>query len=268
MRLVTTLCPLALSGAAAALSDSYPWALLSTVKFQDASDRNQIQTGSEVLRYTKAVLATCPTDRYLVAVQPGVHATDLGRSMPHLHRAFGDSRIRGRFQVAEVVGAADQAGIIEHIKSECAKKNKVATVDEVHLASLASQDRVSTLSKNDAILAGNLETATKNDSYTILFLSAPGEPAYESHSVESLHTNSKRDMDLMHFGRKDNNTRWESLPLFEKYQFFTPGIFMGLIVALILLSILGVGLRALSSLEVSYGAFEKEMGPAAHKKQQ
>lgn len=43
---------------------------------------------------------------------------------------------------------------------------------------------------------------------------------------------------------------------------------MGLIVALILLSILGVGLRALSRLEVSYGAFEKEMGPAAHKKQQ
>jgi hypothetical protein len=43
---------------------------------------------------------------------------------------------------------------------------------------------------------------------------------------------------------------------------------MGLIVAIILLSILYVGLKALSSLEVSYGAFEKEMGPAAQKKQQ
>jgi hypothetical protein len=43
---------------------------------------------------------------------------------------------------------------------------------------------------------------------------------------------------------------------------------MGIIVALILLAILGVGLRALSSLEVSYGAFEKDMGPAAQKKQQ
>jgi Na+-transporting methylmalonyl-CoA/oxaloacetate decarboxylase gamma subunit len=46
------------------------------------------------------------------------------------------------------------------------------------------------------------------------------------------------------------------------------GIFMGIIVALIILSILGVGLKALSSLEVSYGAFDKEMGPAAQKKQQ
>lgn len=43
---------------------------------------------------------------------------------------------------------------------------------------------------------------------------------------------------------------------------------MALITAFVLFSILGVGIRALSSLEVPYGAFEKEMGPAAQKKQQ
>ena len=42
---------------------------------------------------------------------------------------------------------------------------------------------------------------------------------------------------------------------------------MGLLATLILGSILTVGLRALSSLEVPYGAFEKDMGPAAQKKQ-
>ncbi len=46
------------------------------------------------------------------------------------------------------------------------------------------------------------------------------------------------------------------------------GLFMGIIVTIILLSILYVGISAVSSLEVSYGAFDKEMGPAAHKKQQ
>jgi len=56
--------------------------------------------------------------------------------------------------------------------------------------------------------------------------------------------------------------------LFERYQFFTPGIFMGFVAGFIMLSILYVGLSALSSLEVSYGAFDKEMGPAAQKKQQ
>ena len=43
---------------------------------------------------------------------------------------------------------------------------------------------------------------------------------------------------------------------------------MGLMVTLILLAILSVGIRALGGLEVSYAAFEKEMGPAAQKKAQ
>jgi hypothetical protein len=43
---------------------------------------------------------------------------------------------------------------------------------------------------------------------------------------------------------------------------------MGILVSLLLLSILSVGISAISSLEVSYGAFEKEMGPAAQKKAQ
>jgi len=54
--------------------------------------------------------------------------------------------------------------------------------------------------------------------------------------------------------------------LFERYQYFTPGLFMGLIAVLPLFSIVFVGLRALSSLEVSYFAFSKEMGPAAQRK--
>ena len=46
------------------------------------------------------------------------------------------------------------------------------------------------------------------------------------------------------------------------------GLFMGLLVGFILISILSVGLSAIGSLQVSYGAFDKEMGPAAQKKQQ
>ena len=43
---------------------------------------------------------------------------------------------------------------------------------------------------------------------------------------------------------------------------------MGLLVGIILLSILGVCLNAIANLQVSYGAFEKEMGPQGQKKQQ
>ncbi len=38
---------------------------------------------------------------------------------------------------------------------------------------------------------------------------------------------------------------------------------MGLLVGILLLSILYVGLSGLSSLQVSYAAFDKEMGPKA-----
>jgi hypothetical protein len=93
----------------------------------------------------------------------------------------------------------------------------------------------------------------------------------------------------VYVGRRAGNST-DHRGLFEKYQFFTPGelpltfwyevlwgvlilltgragIFMGLIAAFIMLSILYVGLQGLSSLEVSYAAFDKEMGPAAQKKQ-
>ena len=43
---------------------------------------------------------------------------------------------------------------------------------------------------------------------------------------------------------------------------------MGLLTGVILISILSVGLNAISSLQIPYAAFDKEMGPAAQKKQQ
>ena len=43
---------------------------------------------------------------------------------------------------------------------------------------------------------------------------------------------------------------------------------MGIVTVLIMLSIGSVGLNAVSSLQVSYGAFDKENGPAAQRKQQ
>ena len=45
------------------------------------------------------------------------------------------------------------------------------------------------------------------------------------------------------------------------------GIFMGLVVVFIILSILYVAINGLASLQISHAAFDKEMGPAAHKKQ-
>ncbi|KAK9460690.1 vacuolar ATP synthase subunit S1-domain-containing protein [Lipomyces oligophaga] len=49
--------------------------------------------------------------------------------------------------------------------------------------------------------------------------------------------------------------------IFTRYQFFTAGLFMSIIAAIVLLAILGVGLKSIASIKISYEAFEKDMGP-------
>ncbi|EKD16107.1 ER protein BIG1 [Drepanopeziza brunnea f. sp. 'multigermtubi' MB_m1] len=109
--------------------------------------------------------------------------------------------------------------------------------------------------------------------YTVIYHTTPADVVaeqgteqivYEASFEDVVHMDLKRDLSA----REKNATVGDVRPLFEKYQFFSPGLFMGLLVSLLLLSILWVGISAISSLEVSYGAFDKEMGPAAQKKQQ
>ncbi|KAL8900793.1 MAG: hypothetical protein Q9207_005514 [Kuettlingeria erythrocarpa] len=87
------------------------------------------------------------------------------------------------------------------------------------------------------------------------------------------HMELKRDM-LAHTERENGssaaggNVTLVDGPLFERYAFLSPGIFMGLLIALPLFLILYVGVSGVASLQVSYAAFDREMGPAAQKKGQ
>lgn len=119
-----------------------------------------------------------------------------------------------------------------------------------------------------------------------MVFSDPNEfKAYEPEFAAPVHMDLRRWAEQPEVVARKKGNSTDGLPLFEKYQFFTPGarffddmgfgeiancvlgIFMAFIVLIVVLSILSVGLRALASLEVSYGAFDKEMGPAAQKKQ-
>ena len=105
--------------------------------------------------------------------------------------------------------------------------------------------------------------------FTTIYFSNPHEfKQYEAEFVDPVHEELKRQTSsTVDMGaRQTNQTRRP--PLFEKYQFFTPGIFMGFMALFVMLSVVYVGLSALSSLQVSYGAFDKEMGPSTQKKQQ
>jgi len=275
MRLQILASALALSGSAAAFSDSWPLVMFSTSKFSDATSNNQIQTRSQALEQIKDLLTSCPTDNYVLIAQEGANAADIRRTYAksNLHQAIARKEIQGKFIVSEVVGESiDADAIQDYIQTVCYEQAKKV---ESHFTLIKAEDN------KEATEKWTSNEKWMKDSYTVLFVGTPSTQAktasasrkvsgsektiYEPEFIEPLHMDLKRDVSE---GSKAGNATRDTRGLFEKYQFFTPGIFMAIITALVLFSILGVGLRALASLEVSYGSFEKDMGPAAQKKQQ
>lgn len=158
----------------------------------------------------------------------------------------------------------------------------------VEFSALPSQqsDRVIQLSENDAFLHAVISELGGKE-FSVIFTTTPPEDTtpivpdqYEmDDSYNVLHTDLKRDVQ----SRASSNGT--SLPLFETYQFLSPGrnsveilelrqltsvtaIFMGLMVFFLLFMVLYVGITAVASLQVSYFAFSKEMGPSGQKKAQ
>ncbi|KAM0301337.1 hypothetical protein ACHAPM_005563 [Fusarium culmorum] len=274
MRLQILASALALSGSAAAFSDSWPLVMFSTSKFSDATSNNQIQTRSQALEQVKDLLTSCPTDNYVLIAQEGANAVDIRRTNANsnLHQAIARKEIQGKFIVSEVIGESiDADAIQDYIQTACYEQAKKV---EPHFTLIKAGD------DKEATEKWISNEQWMKDSYTVMFVGTPSTKAkaasaskkvsgsektiYESEFIEPLHMDLKRDVSE---GSKAGNTTRDTRGLFEKYQFFTPGIFMAIITAIVLFSILGVGLRALASLEVSYGSFEKDMGPAAQKKQ-
>lgn len=112
-------------------------------------------------------------------------------------------------------------------------------------------------------------------SYTVLYTTSPPTSPPTSSSGQGqedytmddplqsiLHTDMKRD-----FNSHVLKSNTSDLALFDKYEFLSPGVFMGLFISSILFMILYIGISAVASVEVSYFAFSKEMGPSGQKKQ-
>lgn len=126
----------------------------------------------------------------------------------------------------------------------------------------------------DATLEDFIINDAKSQDYTVVYVTTPQTESQAKESIkeytyemdnsfpDAMQMELKRD--LSSHTKRTNSTEGG---LFEKYQYFTPGIFMGFAAIIPLFLILLVGIRALTSLEVSYFAFSKEMGPNAQKKQ-
>ncbi|KAJ5035328.1 uncharacterized protein L3040_007803 [Drepanopeziza brunnea f. sp. 'multigermtubi'] len=247
----------------------------------------QLQSSHSVLETAKAVLGECQSDVYLVLAQPSILSSEVRENAPHLNHAVRSAGLEKSFSVSEVVGAtvADGGEMVDLLVSRCGAERiplgewkglekgegKKVVLNGV-LPAIAGAERRRAVGDNDAKLFSLLRKL-EGTQYTVIYHTTPADVVaeqgteqivYEASFEDVVHMDLKRDLSA----REKNATVGDVRPLFEKYQFFSPGLFMGLLVSLLLLSILWVGISAISSLEVSYGAFDKEMGPAAQKKQQ
>ncbi|EGE81195.1 hypothetical protein BDDG_04136 [Blastomyces dermatitidis ATCC 18188] len=230
-----------------------------------------------------------------------------GDATPRLRRRVLklDEEVKGSFAVSEVVGRVDvdtlqgvlEEGcgvVVERVDVSGTKLQtytKTPLVLRVDFASVAADsNRSEQLVKNDEFLDAIIDRLPSRD-YTVLYTTTPREFTPAGIETEEpaiyneidtdiyqnpLRTNMNRDTaahshvrrDGEGDGKDDGDEQWRNQPLFEKYQFLSPGIFMGLMGGLLFALVTYVGLSALLSLKVSYAAFEKDNSPAAAKKQQ
>ncbi|KAI4738137.1 BIG1-domain-containing protein [Aureobasidium sp. EXF-12298] len=286
-----------------AFKDASPFILYSTGQL-DAKDVNvNVISAQSLQESVEHQLKGCPSNTYVVVSQPGISTNDLtvSKSTPHLRRRLSgkDDNVKSIFAAKNVVGDVDGMALVASITRECHTKSTLLldgestntdrktdgeiptkAYDAIHVRfpslPTVNDDRESALLQADSYLNSLLATL---DSYTVLYATLPNLfPAFKPQHPEqyemdepypsNMHTDLKRDLNT-HIVRASNASNPQAdLPLFEKYQFLSPGIFMGGVVSILLFSILYVGISAIANLEVSYMAFSKDMGPAAQKKQQ
>jgi len=273
---------------AAAFKDTSPFVMFSDSKLPQDLNTAQLQPSSSILASAKAHLSTCPSQIYYILTQPSLLASELSAHAPHLKSAVEDKSVQGRLAVNEVVGLKmeDAEELVRVLEKECGAvvssgegegKNVIVSKSAAGIEG-EREERSRMVEDIDSTLYPLLSGLSSGPKYTVILLSTPAtnvSPAqavvsenensivYEPKFMEPLHMDLKRDI----YARERNESGVvDRRPLFEKYNFLSPGLFMGLLVTLLLLAILSVGIGAISSLEVSYGAFDKEMGPAAQQK--
>ena len=118
--------------------------------------QNQLQTASQVEKTAKSFLESCPTDRYLVVLQPGLSADDLragnGRAVPNLQRALSHESATTAWSVSGVAGEVSVDEITDFINDACAKVDKVHLVEEMALPALPARNGASKLSENGSYI--------------------------------------------------------------------------------------------------------------------
>ncbi|KAI4951379.1 hypothetical protein J4E91_004089 [Alternaria rosae] len=263
---------------ALAFRNTSPFFLFSTADLLIPNNDAAIAESSQVTADLLKALEHCPTKSYMLIQHDGVAAADYadGRAMPQLSEYMSGqhSEVKSTVAIPDVVGTVDVAALANHLLPKCGRDDGFIYRATFPVSSGSEAFRIEQLQRHDTKFNNALVDSIKSQDYTVIYITTPPTEAQAKESLEhhtyemetsfpeSVQMELKRD--LSSHAKRANSTEGG---LFEKYQYFTPGIFMGFAAIIPLFLILLVGIRALTSLEVSYFAFSKEMGPNAQKKQ-
>jgi hypothetical protein len=175
------------------------------------------------------IFLSCPTSHYLFIAQPNLHMTHLSSSTaaPNLRSALQNDKITSRIQVTEMVGSLDLPSTEDFVRRSCAAVGKKVSFDTMVLASLPAsgtdEAKRNALRESDEEMAIVYTQYEAAGDYTVIYTGKETqEPkSYEAEFKDTTRQELKRQLGQVNQRANETDKR----PLFEKYQFFTPGKF-------------------------------------------
>ncbi|KAK9318884.1 BIG/ATPase V1 complex, subunit S1 [Lipomyces orientalis] len=281
-----------------AFEDTSPLMLLSSKKvpaIHDHLSSASITSSDHFHDLARKLISELQADTYIVVSQPGLHASDFSavtaESMtPNLRKLYQQAETA--YAVRNAHGSFDMESLEKHIVDTWgtdtvvidaasdaftipfSEKPQLVRVDFPVLP--VDYTRASALADNDAFLY-SVMSLLQSDNFAVVYTSTPvsrpfvakRNPVPYAADAPSPTNSSDFYVPTGVVGYPGGTLYPTVIPegartdgsIFTRYQFFTPGMFMAIIASVVLVLILGVGLKSIASIKISYESFQKEMGP-------
>lgn len=209
----------------------------------------RLRSASSLTSDVSSILSQCPTDIYIIVSQPGVQSSSYAsaKNTPALSTRMRDGKklgIQSSSTIDEVVGnisveswhdvlEKDCGAYIVEVDATAGIPTGQKTMPVVYNVWLPAPTTAEDLTDNDAFFASVMDLVP-SQSYTVLYVTNSGPMSrrvqvaetgvyeMESQVQEAMHVDLRRDLNGGMRKRANNETLVDG-PLFDKYQFFTPG---------------------------------------------
>jgi hypothetical protein len=241
-------------GAVHGFRDTSPFFMFSTSKVANLHNADHItdsrlRIASSLTSDVSSILSQCPTDIYIIVSQPGVQASSYASSKttPALSTRMKNGKKQGILSsssIDEVVGTINVESWHDILEKNCGAQmvevdvivgvpTEQKTTPVVYNVWLPAPITERDMTDNDAFFASIMDIVP-SQTYTVLYVTSPGQMSrrvqvaetgvyeMESQAQEAMHNDLKRDLSGGIIKRANNETLVDG-PLFDRYQFFTPG---------------------------------------------